>query len=319
MLVFFKYLFFICKMKKIIASLTISGFFLIPNISFSQGCSDAGICNIGSINSQKNEIPANNIQLIGAYGSGDNNVSIYNTAIEGNFYLKELHFFQVKLNTQTASGDLGTFTNAGDLILSFNPTLTSTKFGKLKTTIGLKLPLNDADRKVEELPLPMVYQSSLGTRDLLAGLTYIQNNWTASLAFQIPLNQNRNQFSIDDWTLNTQYQYVNQFESTKNFKRASDMVFRFDKKFLFKKIDITPGVLTITHLANDKYTDANGVEKEIIASQGVTMNATLKFGYKLSDKIFINSQLAAPFLVRKVRPDGLTRSFVCSFGIGYKF
>lgn len=319
MLVFFKYLFLLCKMKKIIVSLVVTGFFLIPKVSFSQGCSDAGVCNIGSINSQKNEIPSNNVQLIGAYGAGENGVSIYNTAIEGNFYVRELHFFQVKINSQTASGQLGTFTNAGDLIVSFNPTIISSQFGKVKATLGLKLPLNDADRKVDGLDLPMVYQSSLGTRDLIAGITYIQNNWTATLAFQVPLSQNHNLYLIEDWMLNSQYNYVKDIVSTNNFKRASDMVFRFDKKFLFKKIDITPGILTITHLANDKFTNASGAEKEIIASQGVTMNATLKLGYRLSDKWFLNSQLASPFLVRKVRPDGLTRSFVCSLGIGYKF
>nr|NQU90430.1 hypothetical protein [Bacteroidota bacterium] len=77
-----------------------------------------------------------------------------------------------------------------------------------------------------------------------------------------------------------------------------------------RRIRITPSLLPIYHLANDKFTDADGIEKEIANSHGLTLNGNVYFDYNLNGKSGLQISVGAPFFAREARPDGLTRSFV---------
>ena len=79
---------------------------------------------------------------------------------------------------------------------------------------------------------------------------------------------------------------------------------------------MTPGLLPIYHLAEDKFTDIDGVVKSIEGSSGLTLNGTLYFEFMIGDAGFLEMSVGFPFVVREARPDGLTRSFV--FGVAYK-
>lgn len=79
-----------------------------------------------------------------------------------------------------------------------------------------------------------------------------------------------------------------------------------------KRLSVTGGVLGIYHLGKDTYIDA-GVSDNPIAihgSAGVTLNVTGMATWKITDQISMGFSVGIPFVVRDVRPDGLTRSFV---------
>jgi hypothetical protein len=86
-----------------------------------------------------------------------------------------------------------------------------------------------------------------------------------------------------------------------------------------KKLKLTPSILPIYHLANDKYTDEAGVEKEIIGSEGLTLNGNVYIDYQINQTNSIQVNMAMPFIVRDVRPDGLTRSFVANLEYRIRF
>jgi hypothetical protein len=82
-----------------------------------------------------------------------------------------------------------------------------------------------------------------------------------------------------------------------------------------------PSILPIYHLSNDKYSEFTGnteVIREIEGSDGLTLNLNLQSKLKL-DNSFITLNIGFPVLVRKVRPDGLTRALVLGLNYGYNF
>ena len=81
-----------------------------------------------------------------------------------------------------------------------------------------------------------------------------------------------------------------------------------------KKFNINLGLLGIYHLGKDNYVDGNISNKPIAiaGSDGVTLNGTASAWYKVSNKFTIGLTGGVPFVVRDVRPDGLTRKFVIS-------
>ena len=72
-----------------------------------------------------------------------------------------------------------------------------------------------------------------------------------------------------------------------------------------RKIEIFP----------DEFND----KKEIIGSQGLTLNGNAYLDYEINSKNIIQLNLGIPFIVRDIRPDGLTRSFIANIEYRIKF
>ena len=79
---------------------------------------------------------------------------------------------------------------------------------------------------------------------------------------------------------------------------------------LNSRLKLTPSILPIYHLTNDKYTDESNIKTEIKGSRGLTLNGNLYLDYEINSKSVLQLNLGMPFVVREVRLDGLTRSFV---------
>mgnify|MGYP001793178995 CR=1 FL=1 len=102
------------------------------------------------------------------------------------------------------------------------------------------------------------------------------------------------------------------------FTRKGDALLCFSYNFdLDKKFSIRPSLLSIYHEANDTYLDATNVRREILKSNGLTVNANVFVDYKVNSKSGFELSLGTPFIIRTNRPDGLTRSFVTV--LEYKF
>ena len=163
--------------------------------------------------------------------------------------------------------------------------------------MGFKIPFTSSNLKINEFSLPLDYQSSLGTFDLITGLNLNYKNWDFNTAIQIPVfNNNKNSYFKE-------FSNTDDFPSTNLFKRKSDALFRTtytyqtaNKKFTFK-----PNVLFIYHLGEDSFENAFGQRETIKNSDGLTINGNIIGAYAINAKNSIELSLATPFVVREVR------------------
>jgi hypothetical protein len=289
---------------------------LLKTHSFGQGCSDAGFCTINSLKpgSQDSLAAATNQLKFGTFfGSADYSISVYGFYAEYNKQVNEKFGIDVKLTSLAQKGnDISVF-GLSDVFLNANYRASE----KLTFTLGTKIPLSNANKSLNDLPLPMDYQASLGTFDIIFGAGYVIRKLQVVAAIQQPLTQNHNQFFASDYPSDSELMV---FQSTNKFKRSSDVLLRVSYPIsLTQKLRLTPSVLPIYHLTNDKYTDESGIEKEINGSQGLTLNGNIYVDYEINNKSVIQLNMGIPFVVRDSRPDGLTRSFIANLEYRMKF
>lgn len=292
--------------------------------SFSQGCSDAGFCTIGSHSgnftlSDSSDFPKNQITLNTAIGMGDFQTNIITPSLEYAYRINSRLSLQSRVTYNIASGKLGSVADFGDVYLVGTYVFTQQKT-KLIGNLGIKIPLNEGNLSNDEVStaLPMTYQSSLGTYDLLAGLSMNYQRWLFSLGLQLPLTENNeNNFTP---SLNTNVEATD-FPNTNQFRRSADILLRVQRQWNSsnKKWMFNAGLLGLYHLGEDKFLDLNEEEISIANSAGLTLNITLGADYKISDTMTLGVSWGNPVAVREERPDGLTRSFVITPSFRWNF
>ena len=183
---------------------------------------------------------------------------------------------------------------------------------------ALKIPFNGGDLEYDGVGLPMAYQTSLGTFDILAGVCYNIKGLSVTLATQIPVTQNNNTFLSSHSDTTEKWATL---PSSNNFKRKADIL--FDSKYgfdnLMNDLVLAPGFNLIYHIGNDSYDDAIGNTVEHTGSQGATINLTLNASYKISESLQVTFLLGTPQVTRDIRPEGLTRRYVISLGLKQSF
>lgn len=303
-------------MKKFKFILTATICFTIgTNNTFGQGCSDAGFCTIDSFkpNNTHNYEVSNQLKLGAYYGLADNDINVYGNYFEYNRQLNNTIGLDAKLTTTAQNGNGRSSFGLSDFFVNANFKLNY----KLILTLGTKIPLSKANKKTKNQPLPMDYQASLGTWDLIFGVGYHINDIQIVTAIQQPLTQNDNQFLATDYPAGTP---LNSFQSTRKFQRSADVLLRVSYPVMINsKLKLTPSILPIYHLSNDKYTDQLNVKKEIKGSQGLTLNGNAYIDYEFNNQNTIQLNIGMPFIVRDSRPDGLTRSFIVNLEYNIKF
>jgi hypothetical protein len=284
---------------------------LVFGMTYSQGCSDAGFCTLANFKPMSTEEkPLENTIKAGiSVGGADHNITIVSIYKEYN-YKKDKYSFGAKATFLAQIGSEVQTGNIGDIYITNGYSF----FKDFNATLGIKMPLTDGNLTKDKNILPLDHQSSLGTVDLILGASYKIKNVQVALGYQQPLSQNRNQFSSEN-IIGT----FENYQTTRNYKRAGDVMLRVSYPFEFNKFKITPSVLPIYHLSNDLYTDATNVEREISGSQGLTVNGNVYFDYKLNNKNALQFNFGMPFVTRTARPDGLTRSWIATLEYAFSF
>ena len=308
-------------MKKIIATIILCNILISKN-TIAQGCSDAGFCTMGSIkqnSSVDDEKYKQKLAIILTNGIGDEDVYVFTPAVQYDYKFNNKWAVQAKLTANYASGNLGSAFGIGDLFLAGSYSTKPKNNWRTIFTLGTKIPLNESNLKADNKSLPMQYQSSLGTVDIIGGFTVTNNKWNFSAAYQQPLSgTNKNKFLPIYWNTANASKYL----PSNDFNRKSDALIRVSYLFnATKKININAGLLAIYHFSNDTYIDGNVSNNaiEIKGSNGLTLNATAIANYKINNKISLGLTVGVPLVVRDFRPDGLTRQFVISPEIIFNF
>jgi hypothetical protein len=249
-----------------------------------------------------------------SYGRGVKQTDILTQQVEATYFYNQNLSAQIKLPYHFINGRLGSNSGVGDVTASLSYSIINKPKKSFSLVGGIKIPINNANLSKNNLPLPMVYQTSLGTNDLIFGMNYRFSSWDLTFAYQHPLNANKNEYLHNNFQ-NLEY---NSFSETRNLRRADDAVLRLNKIFKIKKLSLSTGLLGIYHMKNDQFQNLNNQTITINKSEGLTLNFNFSSVYPISKKIDFLIIYANPLLIRDVRPAGLARDVFIMGGIRLK-
>ena len=297
-------------MKKLICSIVI---ILISNSIHAQGCSDAGICSIGHGFQSDQKAFKNNIEVATIFGAGEADVTYFSPTLAYTRRFSDKFSLSTKVTFSSANGSFGTRAAFGDAFLIGNYAFKEKDNKQWSALFGWKIPFTSSNLKINNYSIPLDYQSSLGTFDLFLGTNYKYKNWDFNGAVQIPVfNNNKNSYFKE-------FSGTNDFPSTNLFRRKSDVLTRATYTIKVKKFDFKPNLLFIYHVGLDTYENIFGKRESISGSDGLTINGNLISTYHFDTQNSLELSLATPFVVRTVRPDGLTRKAVLGLTYHYSF
>ncbi|TAD97753.1 MAG: hypothetical protein EAZ97_11935 [Bacteroidetes bacterium] len=300
--------------------------FIVLKTAFSQGCSDAGFCTMGAMKPNQAFHKKLNIRLrsveisqyLGTVKFGD---YIWSTTLDLTFGISDKTNLQIKLPYTAVQGVLANTQGLGDISLSLSRNLFSSEKFQINATIGAKIPTNKADKSTSDgLPLPMYYQTSLGSYDIVAGISLISKKWLFAAGYQQALNQAENNFTWGAWK-NGEINPISQLYPV-NLKafRGIDVMTRVERNFRFAKFFFNIGALYIHRLTNDTFISPQSKERiEKTDTHGASFTLLTSFGYSFSVKSAIKLSAGKQLFNYKTNIDGLSREEVIIFGFEQKF
>lgn len=301
---------------RIIILFTLAIVTLCLKTTLGQGCSDAGFCTVSGLKPGSFDTLSgskNKLAFGGSIAKADHDISILGNYLEFSRSISSKFSIHSKITSIRQEGNQISNFNLSDLYFSSNFILN--KYSKI--LVGFKIPLTNANKIKDDYSLPMDYQSSLGTFDLILGLNFKIKQLQLAIGYEQALTKNKNEFLAENHSTSS---ILNDFQSTNHYSRKADVLARLAYPYmLLTKLKITPAVLAIYHVANDKYDNAFNTTLEIPGSKGLTLNGNLFIDYELHPKHTVQLSGGFPFVVRDNRPDGLTRKFVLNLEYGFTF
>jgi hypothetical protein len=277
----------------------------------SQGCNDAGLCTFGDFGTLQTEQPqrfTTEISYIFGLGEKENLINTLQLDQTFSIFNDNAKLF-LRLPFTYVYGKLGHTAGLGDVTVGLDITLYQKEELKLTAMAGGKLPPNDANITQDGRGLPMAYQTSLGTYDMVLGANLNVRKWRIGAGYQKPFGTNENTFLHKYWEDNEDA--LEYWESNK-LKRGDDVMLRVDRYFTVReKNSLFAGLLGVFRLQKDRI-EKDGEEIALDNSDGLTLNASIGYNIVLRNNGAVRLLLAAPVITRKVRADGLTRTAVFS-------
>ncbi|MBL7683620.1 MAG: hypothetical protein JNK00_09700 [Flavipsychrobacter sp.] len=277
---------------------------------YAQGCADAGFCSVGAMQHGllKEKGDRNTAGFSVAVASGEKRAWVISPQLEIKAIVNNNSYIDIKLPYQIVTGNLGGNFGIGDLISTYTHRI-KTKNEKLKMnyTAGLRVGLGNADDQLNGKSLPMAYQTSLGTTDVILGISAnVGKYFVLAAGIQQPVLQyNDNGYH----TIQNRDSIETVYFSSRHLRRAGDALLRIEAKKDWKHTGIHGGPLLLYHLTDDKSILADGTQITLQNSAGFTININLGFYYR-TDKWVFDFTVAGPVYARDNRPDGLTRNAI---------
>lgn len=296
----------------------------LPTAIFAQGCSDAGFCTMGAMKpdqpfNKRAEFKLRSMEISFYRGKTTLTPIIYVATADMTFSLGRKNFIQLKVPYQTVQqGNLGETGGLSDLSLCFTRTIYNTEKFDINLSVGGKLPSNNADLKEDGKPLPMYYQTSLGTYDFITGISLISRKWLFATGIQHPFNANQNEFTWDDWPDYPSQDYIRLYPVSNKLKRGTDIMLRVERNFRFSQLNFSLGLLPIYRIIPDEV-ERNGVYEKIEESTGLALSGIGTVGYNFDVKSGVKLLVGSKITQREQNPDGLSRDFVTSISYSYRF
>lgn len=293
---------------------------------YSQGCSDAGFCTMGAMKPNQHYTKKQNFKLksieAGSYiGLTQFNDLIYSFLTDFNFAINPKTAVQFKLPYNYVNGPMGSNHGLGDISLSATRNLLNKENYQVNFTAGGKIPTGEPTKKSEDgRPLPMYYQTTLGTYDIVFGVSFITKNWLFATGYQQPLNSVNNRFTWGAWNSSPLNETARKYPVSNYLERGNDIMFRIERNFRSSRFNTYLGLLSIYRLKKDRIiSPQTGKKVEAPGSDGLALTALYGFGYKFSVKTGIKFLLGVGIIQRDFNPDGLSRNLVNTITFEYRF
>jgi hypothetical protein len=291
---------------------------------YGQGCSDAGFCTMGAMKpdqpfNKKIQVKLQSIEFSFYRGTTTMTPVIYVATADMSFSLNSRTSFQVKLPYQAVTGRLANTAGIGDISLCLTKNILRKEKFDVNLSLGAKIPTNESDKSIDGRPLPMYYQTSLGTYDAIMGVSLITPKWLFATGIQIPLNENGNQFLWGAWADHTEAAYTLGYDRAKNLKRGTDVMLRVERNFRFSRLNFSLGLLPIYRITRDEFTLPNGERIRPAEAQGLALSGIFTTGYHFNVRSGVKMLLGHKIVQRDLNPDGLTREFVSTLSYYYRF
>jgi hypothetical protein len=293
--------------------------------SYAQGCSDAGFCTMGAMKpdqpfNKKIEFKLRSMEVSFYRGTTTLTPIIYVATADMSFSINRKTSFQLKVPYQWVEGRLAKTQSVGDLSLCFTRSLHSTDKSDINFSLGTKIPTNKSNKTEEGRPLPMYYQTSLGTYDVIAGVSLITRQWLFATGIQIPLNRNENQFLWGKWSPESEDpKYIKQYNKSKELKRGTDVMVRVERNFRLSRFNFSVGLLPIYRITNDEITNPLGEREKPDGAKGLAMSGIVTAGYSFNVRSGIKLLGGHKIVQRDNNPDGLTRELVTTISYYRRF
>ena len=296
---------------------------------FGQGCSDAGFCTMGAMKpdqpyNKKTPIKLRSMEVSFYRGSTTLTPIIYVATIDASFSVGKKNSFQIKLPYQAVSGRLANTSGIGDISLCLTRNIYSSEQFDLNLSLGGKFRTNQSDKTSDEgFPLPMYYQTSLGTYDFITGISLISKKWLFATGIQHPFNQNNNQFLWGRWPPGSEDPaYIERYAKANQLKRGTDVMLRVERNFRFSRLNFSVGLLPIYRINYDQIIDptidpVNHTKAK--DARGLALSAIGTVGYNFNVKTGIKLLIGHVLVQRDNNPDGLSRELVSSISYFYRF
>ncbi len=297
---------------------------------WAQGCSDAGFCTMGAMKPDQpfnKKVPLRLRSMEVSFYRGTTTISpvVYVANLDMSFnIIDNKTFFQIKLPYQTVNGNFGSTGGLGDISYCLTRNLYSSEKFDIGLTVGGKIPSNNSNLKDDEFgnPLPMYYQTSLGTYDAIAGISLVNRKWLFATGIQHPFNKNGNQFTWDDWipVYEGGPDYVRENDPSYELKRGTDVMLRAERNFRFAQFNFSVGLLPIWRITKDEVLNTNTNEREKLeGTLGMALSGIVTAGYNFDVKSGVRLLIGKKITERDVNPDGLTRDDVFTISYYYRF
>lgn len=284
-------------MSRIFYFITIPILLVLRSAETYAQCSDAGICQLGGHSMGEDDEVLFTFSGFYKYGySGKEDDVKFNSLqlnISYNAFSNSSIQLLVPYNFQ--AGPAGSVKGIGDLILSLNQNLLTDGNSALNGSIGIKLATGEDNKD----NLPQVYQSGLGTNDVLFALNYTFNKISFGAGYQLSGGRNNNITRLE---------------------KGDDLLLRVSYDLLFEQFSITPQLLYIQPLAKSSILDTTTFEEAFVGvdkSDQPQLNFLAVLRYKIDDYFTLVGDFAIPFIKREVNVDGLTRAFSASVGVSF--
>jgi hypothetical protein len=290
----------------------------------AQGCSDAGFCTMGAMRPDQpfhrnNKFHLSAMEISFYRGTTTLSPVVYVATADLNFSINARNSVQLKLPYQWVSGRLAETEGVGDWSLCYTHNLLRTDRFDLSYSVGAKIPTNASDKSVNQLPLPMYYQTSLGTHDLVGGLSLLSRKWLFATGIQAPFGKNGNRFVWSAWDGTEEEAYVDRYHQARDLRRGIDIMLRVERNFRLSRWNFSAGLLPIYRISRDAFTNSRGQRVVARETTGLALSGIVTAGYSFNVKSSVRLLLGHKIMLRPLNPDGLTREFVSSVSYVYRF
>ncbi|MFN5557821.1 MAG: hypothetical protein ACK5OS_06430 [Chryseotalea sp.] len=294
-------------------------------LAYSQGCSDAGFCTMGAMKpdqpyNKKAQIRLRAMEISLYRGTTNMTPIIYVANADFSFSINNKYSFQVKLPYQMVSGRLANTASLGDISISATRNLVSNDDYDINFSVGAKIPTNNSNLTENGRPLPMYYQTSLGTYDAIAGVSLLTRKWLFATGIQIPLNKNKNEFLWGRWADSGEdMDYIEKYARANNLNRGIDVMLRIERNFRFSQFNFSLGLLPIYRIKKDEVRLSDGSIFKSNDAQGLAASVIGTMGYNINIHHGLRLLIGHKIEQRKINADGLSRELVSSIAYIYRF